>query len=79
MFQSSGTMLAAMVKPPMVARRVRSFQPAGRCVVGDASQPAGQAELMHREERQVEADEHEHELDLAEPLAQHRPVIFGNQ
>ena len=28
---------------------------------------------MHREERQVEADEHQHEVDLAEALVEHPP------
>ena len=71
-------MLAAMTKPPTVAAMFRSFQPAVG-VVGDPPRHARQAELVHREERQVEADEHQHELDLAEVSLSIRPVILGNQ
>ena len=40
-------------------------------VVGDPPGHALDAEHVHREERQVEADEHQHEVDLAEALVEH--------
>jgi hypothetical protein len=34
--------------------------------------------VLHQE-RGVEADEQQPEVDLAQPLVEHRPVIFGHQ
>ena len=40
-------------------------------VVGDAARHPLQADVVHREERQVEADERQPEVQLAEPLVVH--------
>ena len=59
------------MKAPIVASRFSWFQPAVERVVGDAPRHAVEAQHVHREERQVEPDEHEHELDLAQGLVEH--------
>ena len=76
-FHRSGSMLAAIVNPPIVASEVEVVPARRRGVVGDPPRHARQAQLVHREERQVEADEHQHELDLAQRLVQHPAGHLG--
>src|SRR5436190_61510 len=49
----------------------------GRGIVGDPPRHARQAELVHREEGQVEADEHDDELGLADRLVHHLAGHLG--
>ena len=48
-------------------------------VIHDPSGHAGEAGKMHREERQVDADRRDPEVNLAEPLAYMWPVHLGSQ
>ena len=69
-FTRNGRMLTAIMKAPIVEIRFSSFQPAIGRVVGDASRHALDAEHVHREEGEVEADELDPEVDLAEAFVQ---------
>ena len=61
-----------MMNAPIVATMFQNPQPSRRVGV-DAARHAVQPEHVHREEREVEAEQHQPEVKLADLLAQHRP------
>ena len=66
----NGRIEKARMKAPIEDSMLRKLQPGVGRVDGDAPLHAAQPEVVLGEERQVEADEHEDERQLAQPLVQ---------
>ncbi len=68
-----------MMNEPIVEIVFSVVQPSDRQVVGVPPRHALGAEPVLHQERHVEADDGEPEVDLAQRSSIMRPVIFGNQ
>ena len=64
----------AMTKAPTVSSWLRKSQPMPGVVAVRAARHPEQAQEVHREEREVEPDEHGPEVELAEPLVEEPAV-----
>ena len=69
----------ARVNAPMVEIRFSSSQPRFGAIGVLPSWHAQQAHDVHREERQIQPNEEEPELELAQPFIEQRPENFGYQ